>query len=224
MRRLLLVSVLFILSLPLILSQEPVCTVLVKNLQGTYIGDCKKGLAHGKGTAKGIDSYTGYFKKGYPHGKGTYSWAAGDQFEGFWQMGSKEGEGVFRTQIGGKDTIISGIWKDDKYIGPVPLKPEIILNNGAKSITFSRVGDGTTITFMFMQVGNNNSGLSDLITFGSSGTEFTNGPYMGYEKVSFPFTARITYQTQNAFKTGYTTCALEFKISQPGRWDVRINN
>ena len=218
MRKLLLAILLCCISISFSFSQEPPCSVLVKSLQGTYVGDCKKGLAHGKGTAKGIDSYTGYFKKGYPHGKGTYTWAAGDQFEGFWQMGSKEGQGVFRTQIGGKDTTISGIWKEDKYVGPVPAKPEILINNGVKSVTFSRTGDGSTITFMFMQVGNDNSGLSDLITFGSSGTEFKNGPYMGYEKVSFPFTAKITYQTMNAYKTGYTTCALEFKITEPGRW------
>jgi hypothetical protein len=75
-----------------------------------------------------------------------------------------------------------------------------------------------------MQIGSQSSGVSNLIVFGSSGTEFTNGSYSGFEKVSFPFKVRMTYRTMNAFKTGFTDCVLEFKITQPGRWDVHISN
>jgi hypothetical protein len=224
MKRFLLFSILILLPVSIILSQEPTCTVLVKELTGTYQGDCKKGLANGKGTAKGVDSYTGSFKKGFPNGKGIYTWAAGDRYDGYYKMGIKEGEGVFHTQIDGRDTIITGIWKEDKYIGPKPISPEVLLNIGVKSVSFSKKGDGAIVTLMFMQVGTNSSGISNLIIFESSGTEFRNGPYQGYENVSFPFKARITYRTMNAFKTGFTDCVLEFKITQPGRWDVRISN
>jgi len=224
MKRLLFTALFFILPLSFLLSQETPCTVLVKELQGSYTGDCKKGLAHGKGTAKGEDSYTGSFKKGYPHGKGVYTWAAGDRFEGYYKNGIKEGEGVFYTQVDGRDTVIAGIWKEDKYNGPKPIAPEVLVNNGVRSVNFSRKGDGTTVMFIFVQGGSQSSGISNLILFGSSGYEITNGSLVGFEKVSFPFKLRMTFKTMNAFKTGFTDCALEFKITQPGRWDVRISN
>jgi hypothetical protein len=224
MKKIFLVCILFLLPIPFLLSQEPACAVLIKDLQGTYEGDCKKGLAHGKGTAKGVDTYTGYFKKGFPHGKGSYTWAAGDRFEGFWKMGIKEGEGIFHTQIDGKDTIIAGIWKEDKYIGSKPAAPVVLLNYGVKNVSFSRKGDGEIITFMFMQGGSHSTAVSNVIIFGSSGTEFTSGSYQGYEKIIFPFKVRITYRTMNSFRTGMTDCVLEFRITQPGRWDVKIFN
>jgi hypothetical protein len=224
MRRLQLAIIIFFLPAISIFCQEPACSVLVKSLQGTYEGGCKKGLAHGKGVARGIDMYTGSFRKGYPDGRGTYKWAAGDQYEGFWKMGNKEGEGIFRTQIDGKDTIIAGIWKDDKYTGPKPIAPEILMNNGIKSVNFSRMGDGNTVTVIFMQAGSISSGVSNLIIFGNSGNQFSTGTYQGYERVLFPFKGRVTYHTLNAFKTGSTDCVLEFRITQPGRWEVKIYN
>ena len=48
------------------------CKVKVRNLVGTYTGDCKLGLADGKGDAKGIEHYTGNFKEGFPNGNGVY--------------------------------------------------------------------------------------------------------------------------------------------------------
>jgi hypothetical protein len=224
MKRLLLSGLLLFSSLLFIYSQQPACTVLVKNLEGIYEGGCKKGLAHGKGKARGIDSYTGSFKKGYPDGKGTYIWAAGDQYEGFWKMGIKDGEGIFRTQIDGKDTVIAGIWKEDKYTGPKPVYPEVLMNNGIKNVTFSRMGEGNTVTIMFMQNGTYSTGVSNVVIFGSSGNQYASGAYQGYERVLFPFKGRVTYHTLNAFKTGSTDCALEFRITQPGRWEVKIYN
>ena len=50
------------------------CKVKIQNLQGQYNGECKKGLANGQGSAKGVDSYTGEFRKGYPHGFGVYTY------------------------------------------------------------------------------------------------------------------------------------------------------
>ncbi len=37
------------------------CTVRWKNLQTWYTGDCKLGMAEGKGEAKGIHHYKGFF-------------------------------------------------------------------------------------------------------------------------------------------------------------------
>ena len=53
------------------------CMVLMEAISGSYEGDCRNGLAHGKGTALGWDTYRGQFKKGLPHGTGTYIWENG---------------------------------------------------------------------------------------------------------------------------------------------------
>lgn len=65
------------------------CKVLLKPINKSYTGDCKKGKAEGKGTAKGIDNYVGDFKKGLPNGEGTYVWANGDTFTGIFSKGKK---------------------------------------------------------------------------------------------------------------------------------------
>ena len=70
------------------------CKVLVPELEGTYIGKCRKGLAHGNGKAVGVDSYEGKFSKGLPNGTGKYTWADGRIFEGEWSKGELDGKGI----------------------------------------------------------------------------------------------------------------------------------
>jgi len=63
--------ILFFTFLSFALSQlfsQDDCKVLIPEISGQYVGKCKKGLAHGKGLAIGIDRYEGSFKKGYPEG------------------------------------------------------------------------------------------------------------------------------------------------------------
>jgi len=48
------------------LCQKIEAPVLKKELVGKYKGHLQKGLAQGKGTAFGLDSYIGNFRKGYP--------------------------------------------------------------------------------------------------------------------------------------------------------------
>jgi len=51
-----------------IVPQEP-CKVLKQEIATKYFGNCKKGLAQGKGVAVGRDKYEGQFKNGLPNGK-----------------------------------------------------------------------------------------------------------------------------------------------------------
>lgn len=208
----------------MIVSAQETCKVLVKGLQGTYTGGCKKGLANGKGTAVGVDNYTGYFKKGLPNGEGTYIWASGEKYIGTWHMGQKNGEGTFYCKIDGRDTALSGLWTNDKYNGPKPVPPKILAKTNIQNIGFSRTGDGDVIYISIFLAGGSNNSVSNVSIFGSSGNEFTTGTYRGFEKVDFPFKCRITYTTRNAFRTGVNDCVAEFVITQPGRWDVRIMN
>ncbi len=108
------------------------CRVLDKDIQGTYTGDCKNGLAEGYGVSIGKDKYEGYFHKGALNGKGKYTWGKGqwegDVYEGDWKNGMKHGTGKYtyangeiyegnfhKGELSGKGKYI---WADgSEYIG-----------------------------------------------------------------------------------------------------------
>ncbi|NJO24872.1 MAG: hypothetical protein HC867_02380 [Bacteroidia bacterium] len=111
------ISSLLILLFPVFLWSQT-CEVLNENLKGKYDGECKKGKAHGHGKATGKDAYEGDFKSGLPDGKGTYTWSNGTSFTGKWDNGLREGKGIMTYKTGkGEDSLISGFWKKDVYIG-----------------------------------------------------------------------------------------------------------
>ena len=82
------------------LAQE--CKVLKTEISASYHGDCKNGLAQGKGIAKGLDSYEGEFIKGLPDGTGTYIWANGDNYKGNWKKGSRRWSPSFARTANGR--------------------------------------------------------------------------------------------------------------------------
>ena len=94
------------------------CKVLKESISGSYDGDCKKGLAHGNGNAKGVDTYTGEFKKGLPDGDGTYTWADGRVYKGEFKNGMMDGAGELTgTSAGTEGNVVTGYWEEDKYLG-----------------------------------------------------------------------------------------------------------
>ncbi len=112
-KRLLIIKLLALSSLA-IQAQADFCTVLADSLKGTYTGDCKKGLAHGSGTAEGRDKYTGEFKNGMPDGQGTYVWKTGAYYIGNWKKGMRDGKGAWHP-VGKDASIVKGYWKKDEY-------------------------------------------------------------------------------------------------------------
>src|SRR5215203_389222 len=94
------------------------CEVDKESLKGTYMGDCKKNKAHGKGKAIGTDTYEGEFKNGIPDGYGTYTWNNKNIFEGKYIKGLREGKGTMTIKReGAQASVIDGFWKKDVYIG-----------------------------------------------------------------------------------------------------------
>ena len=94
------------------------CEVLAKELAGTYVGECKKGLAEGKGEAVGNQRYVGNFKNGLPHGEGTYYYSESNYHKGKFQEGIKEGKGEMHYLRNGQpDSVIKGYWSGDEYRG-----------------------------------------------------------------------------------------------------------
>ncbi|MEE4258501.1 MAG: hypothetical protein V2I62_01965 [Bacteroidales bacterium] len=200
------------------------CKVLVPEIAGQYIGNCKKGLAHGKGLAIGLDRYEGDFKKGFPDGKGTYVWSNGEVYTGEWQKGKRQGFGE-RTYFNEEDTLLmSGMWDNNEYMGPVPEKPKVLTSNGIERYAFQRQGDGNQITINFFINGSNNISLEDLSVIQSSGTMFRSGGTIGIESISFPLSCKISYYSWNKMHTSRVFSRFEFQITQTGRWVLNIHN
>ncbi len=200
------------------------CKVLMENIQSSYEGECKNLLAHGKGTARGIDTYTGLFRKGFPNGKGTYKWSTGQSYDGDWLMGKREGVGEYHYTLEGKEAIQSGVWKNDRYLGPKPVAPKIKHNQNITSVRINKTGDGNQVIIKMIMNGLTNTEITDLSMQANSGTEFIYSGYMGFDQIVFPFTCKIIYTTPNTLHTAINHCTLEFEIAEPGRWDVRLEN
>lgn len=77
------------------LAQDRTCRVINNDLAGVYEGDCKSGLANGRGKATGNNSYKGFFLGGKPHGTGIYVYSAtGSRHEGEFRDGQPNGRGI----------------------------------------------------------------------------------------------------------------------------------
>ena len=94
------------------------CKVLLQTISLQYKGDCKKGLANGKGEARGVHHYIGSFKNGLPNDKGTYYYSDYIFYTGNFQDGIKEGKGEMHyVRNNMADSIIKGYWSADEYRG-----------------------------------------------------------------------------------------------------------
>ena len=219
----------FVLSLVVLmtftLSAQNNCKVLVKEISAQYHGKCRKGLAQGKGKAEGVDTYTGHFKAGYPEGRGTYLWANGDSYTGEWEQGRRSGVGVLTLHLFDSDSIVKGLWKDDKYLGPVPPKPEVIHSTGVDRHTFLKSGDlRNRVLLDVYQNGSRNTVLDNLMISSTSGSKTFVGNSFGYEFIDFPVTIKVMYYTYNKLHSQKIYVKFEFVISEPGDWRVTIYN
>lgn len=94
------------------------CKVTWEALAGSYSGECKNGLANGKGEARGFEYYKGAFKEGMPNGTGLYYYNDSLYHDGNFQDGLKEGKGEMHYLRKGKpDSIIKGYWSGDEFRG-----------------------------------------------------------------------------------------------------------
>lgn len=206
-----------------IFSQDD-CKVLVPQLSGEYSGKCKKGFANGKGLAKGVDTYEGSFKNGYPDGKGEYIWSTGERYYGEWNKGKRDGVGTFYFIQDNELMEQEGMWIDDKYAGPVPQKPKVMVSTGIERYSIKRQGDGNRVQISTYINGSSSTDLEQLNLYGSSGSQFRSGGTMGYESVTFPFTCRISYMAWNKTHTAQNQKRFEFEIPEPGKWQVILHN
>lgn len=203
------------------------CTVLMANISGTYSGKCKKGLAHGKGRAAGVDIYVGKFKRGLPNGYGECFYSDGRIYKGFWKNGMKHGNGmlIFPCVNCSGDSVVTGIWFHDEFLrSKKPASYSVIQKRNLDRYTFFKESDGNSIRFQFFRGGSMNTSIRDLNIYGSSGFLDYDGGFVIFKDILFPFRCKITYFTLN--KTGLVEyfVTFEFEIHAQGRWELKLFN
>lgn len=214
-----------LLILPLFTYSQENCKVLLADLDSTYIGECKNGLAHGLGEAWGDFHYIGKFAKGLPHGKGKADYTDGKHYDGAWKKGLKDGKGVLTYIEDNKVVQKTFIWSKGKASKEVLPPPYKVVTK--KNITRLRVysqGGENGVWFSPKSVGGAESENEDIRVTGSNGTETTLNSRIGFENITFPFYGSIRYKAWNQWHTSKSDVFLEIEILEPGNWIVEIQN
>lgn len=200
------------------------CRVLLPDLSGSYTGECRGGLAHGTGTASGLDTYTGQFRRGLPHGQGTYTWHTGEVHEGRWRRGQAHGLGVWtRPGPDGTETVVEGVWQNGELM-PEYMDARHVYQvgriTGIESVRVLPATSGGSRVIYQVTRGGLPLRVFDMAYSSSSGFDRQQGHEVRFEEVEFPFTARFRYRVNNVLRTGSITCELEITIDEPGSWMI----
>jgi hypothetical protein len=214
----------FTMSSLLLFSQEK-CKVLNPNISGTYEGKCKNGFANGKGIAVGVDRYEGQFSKGLADGTGIYKWNTGETYSGEWLAGQRHGVGTYTMHVNGKDSIQSGLWRTDTYVGPKPNEPQVTYKLSVDRFSFKKANTSLERVLVdIYQNGSRNKKIADFRMNSSSGQNTSSGLSIGYNNVVFPVSVRIAYTTTSKLNSSPILVEFNFVISEPGDWRVSIYN
>lgn len=216
---------LWALSVPAQQQVTTSCKVLLPSIADRYEGECKKGLAHGEGFARGRDAYKGKFVRGFPEGKGIYTWSTGEVYDGEWIEGRRDGFGIFSYRVNNVDSVLTGYWKEDRYVGSEYHKYEykVLEKRDIDDARFLRMAhSGDQIRIRFFRSGVENPNLENLMLWGDSG--YQSSAFNGFESITFPFTGQVTYSTMNKLGTSTLICKLMFVIYEPGNWEIEIQN
>lgn len=182
------------------------CKVINSELTGTYIGDCQKGRADGKGEftfADGSYVYVGHFEDGKMHGNGE----------------------IFSIDKKKRTSIRKGTWEDNVYVGddsePYVVKRTVNLD---RHTVLKKPADDNTVMINFFQNGNRNNNVTDLNVVVNNGNRMSGNFTEGYENIIFPFICQVNYRTQNKFKTTTYNVMFEIVINEPGSWEIFLYN
>jgi hypothetical protein len=199
---------------------------MMPSIAGAYSGDCKKGLASGKGIAQGIDHYDGQFIKGLPQGNGIYTWANGSYYQGQWAKGRKEGIGKMVYRTSDRDSVVTGYWNKDRFTGKIVYSPySITRNRGVVRFGFRKITDsGDDILIKIYLGGELNTNIEEFSMAYDSGSEFQMGSSVGIQHIQFPLTVKITYRTWNQFHSSQSDVTFEFELFEPGKWELTLTN
>lgn len=194
------------------------CKVQIDELAGKYEGECKKGLANGFGTAKGVDQYTGEFKKGLPHGNGVYTYSNGMVYDGEFRNGEKDGEGKMTVAIiNNQDSVLTGFWAKDKYVGKYKTPYKIHYKSPLVTNTKITAADGEeSIIFLTISLKGKTESNPSIALQEQTGSYSSIQPFGRVTKVyvvRFPFRFTLTYMDETA----------DIEILNKGSWNVSID-
>lgn len=230
MKKLILITSLFLAFYLVGVGQTITGPVLKKELAGKYEGEQKKGLAQGKGTATGKDSYTGEFKAGLPDGVGVYTDSVGNVFKGTFKFGLKEGKGEFTPAPSSGEKALTGYWMEDKYMGKDRVDPyEIEHKEGSVQPRIYSTGPGNVIDITVVDpVDNSNIAATiQLIGQGNARTDSSYNKYF-FEDVKFPVEFDIRYQCRTKLGMNSNSAmadnSIRIKITKPGKWSITLKN
>ena len=184
-------------------SQKPAGPVLKKELVGKYKGNQLNGLAQGKGTAIGKESYSGQFRKGLPDGQGIYTDSLGNVFKGTFRKGMRNGKGLFIPAPSSSVQTISGYWYNDRYTGKEQLVPyEISNKTGGVQPRIYNTGPGNRIELNIIDPVDHSYIKTGtiFITKGQATYKIFYGTNY-YEDVTFPIEFDIQYNCRNKIGT-----------------------
>lgn len=205
------------------LSQSVVGPVLKPEIAGKYEGEMKKGLASGKGTATGTDSYTGRFVNGLPDGQGIYTYKNGDIYEGAFKNGYMEGKGQMTTKAQSSDSVITGYWEAGNYIGKKRIDPyEVSNKTGSVQEHISSAGEGNTVEISVFDPFNSYLHAQIFVE-----GECVQKSYYGreyYEDVKFPVVFDIRYSCSSKLRAGIINSTIRIKINKSGKWVIKLTN
>lgn len=196
--------------------------VLMKEISGSYKGDLKDGLAHGKGTAKGEDTYSGEFKNGLPDGKGKYTYSNGNNFTGYFSKGLKNGKGVFNFNLGGNAMTQKGYWVNDDYVGTTNPEEIYIVSNqvGIDSYSIKKIDDNEEEIIFSISRNGMKYVPSNFNIQSTSGQLLTQGKSLSITNYNLPVNCEISFTVN---KSGnIMQCYFTFEILKPGKFNVEI--
>jgi len=212
------------------------CKVLVKELQGQYNGECKKGLANGEGRAKGEDEYAGSFKKGYPNGFGIYTYANGSVYIGNYNKGLKDGYGYLKKiNESGAVQKDYGLWLADSLIIDNDVKAlyKVKERKGVKVIDPKLTKDEgleNQVWIQFMVDGFPDKSVELTKAEISSGTQISTrdrslNTLVAFGEIKeFPVTFRLEYQIRQINHFEMKDCILEIMLFTDGIWEINVNH
>jgi len=202
------------------------CKVLMSQISGSYTGKCKKGLAHGKGLAVGTDTYEGRFLKGLPNGDGKYTWGDGRIYEGSWLEGMKDGKGTMTYPTAEGDSIITGYWKKDEYVGREFIPQfKVTRNQGIVRYSIRKVNEvGSGFSVGLYLAGAFNTDVDNYTIDAISGQLFESGRKRGIENAIVPYKVSIRYRVWNQMHSQQHDVFFDFTINEPGTFEITITN
>lgn len=219
----------FLLLTNLLNAQNETSMVLLKSISGEYSGKRQNGLADGKGTATGEDTYTGLFKDGLPDGKGTYVSKNGDTYKGYWKNGLKHGKGKLVYTLNGKSSTLTGYWKEGDYVGKSD--PDITYrvtgSSGIMNYTVKKIEDNTNykdnVIIITIKSAMTNFIPSDIKINNSTGRVMREAKKFVVSQYFCPLNCEVSYSIDMGLNQR-KLCRFTIEILELGRYEIILSN